>query len=417
MKWSESFFPTLKEKPSIAESQTHILSLRAGLLKMLSSGIYSYLPLGFKVLKKIENIVREEMVNIGAQEVLLPALQPLDLWIKTKRDVELGPTMIRFIDRRNRPLVLGPTHEEVITDLVKDFINSYKQLPLILFQIQTKFRDEPRPRFGLVRSCEFIMKDAYSFDKDEKGLDESYEKFKQAYFKIFKRCGLDPFMLKADPGVMGGKESAEFLIESEDGEDKVLKCQSCQIFKKISEDRICENCSKEMIEVNALEIGHIFKLGVKYSEVLGAYFLDEKGERNPIIMGCYGIGVSRLISAVIAQNKDEDGIIWPKEVSPFDIEIICLDTSNPVLNEVSLSLYKKLKEKNLDVLLDDRPLSAGVKLKDALLIGVPILLIIGRTYLEEKKIEIEIRRTRKKIKVCVDESLDKILKIRKDILK
>ncbi len=415
MKWSEGFFPTLKEKPAVAESETHIISLKAGLLKMLSSGIYSYLPLGFRVLKKIEKIIREEMIKIGAQEVLLPALQPLDLWIKTKRDVELGPTMIRFIDRRGRPLVLGPTHEEVITDLVKDFIHSYKQLPLVLFQIQTKFRDEPRPRFGLVRSCEFIMKDAYSFDKDEQGLDENYKKFETAYFKIFKRCGLEAFMIPADPGVIGGKESAEFLIETQDGEDKVLKCKECGSIKRISEDKKCQNCSKDMFEINALEIGHIFKLGTKYSEILGVCFSNEKGQREPVIMGCYGIGVSRLISAVISQNKDEDGLIWPIEVSPFDIEIVCLDTSNQYQLEAALSLYKKFKEAGFEVLLDDRDLSPGTKLKDALLIGIPIILILGKTFLKENMVEIEIRKTREKVKSSLDEVLEKIEKIKNDL--
>ncbi|MCM8795721.1 MAG: proline--tRNA ligase, partial [Candidatus Omnitrophica bacterium] len=343
MLWSKTFIPTLKVAPQEAESISHQLMLRAGLVRQLMAGVYTYLPLGLMVLENIQKIIRQEMNALGASELLLPALQPQELWIRSGRDKDMGETMMRFIDRKGRKLCLGPTHEEVITDLVKNHISSYRQLPLILYQIQTKFRDEIRPRFGLVRACEFIMKDAYSFDKDEAGLEKNYKAMYNAYQRIFKRCGIKILIKEADPGIMGGNVSHEFMAPAKDGEDVVLL-----------------NSEK----INCIEVGHIFKLGTKYSLSLGANFINESAELKPIIMGCYGIGVSRLISAIIEQNYDLSGIIWPEEVSPFKVIILPLDVTDKKIMQKAKELYAKLEKENIDSLLDDRDERAGVKFKD-----------------------------------------------------
>jgi prolyl-tRNA synthetase len=407
MFWSKTFIPTLKEAPQEAESESHKLMLRAGLVRMLMSGVYSYLPLGLKVLNNIQKIIRQEMDASGANELLLPALQPLELWAKTGRDKTIGDVMIKFVDRRGRNICLGPTHEEVITDLAKNHISSYKQLPLILYQIQTKFRDEIRPRFGLVRACEFIMKDAYSFDRDEESLEKSYQAMHQAYESIFKRCGLKCLTVEADPGVMGGNVSHEFMVPAESGEDIVLVCPDCGLTKAFKEDKTqaCPKCKVDLKKTNTIEVGHIFKLGTKYSSILGANFLDAKGESKPVIMGCYGIGVSRLISAIIEQNHDDNGIIWPGEISPYEIIILPLDVTNADIINKAKDIYSELKKQGRAVLLDDRDERAGVKFKDADLIGIPLQLIIGKESLKKDTVELKNRDSTKKI---VD-SQDKVL--------
>lgn len=410
MLWSESFIYTLKEAPEAAESISHKLMLRAGLIRMLVAGVYSYLPLGFKVLKNIENIVREEMDKTGACEVLLAALQPEELWIKSGRDEQMGETMVRFIDRKGRKLCLGPTHEEVITELVKNQVRSYKQLPVILYQIQTKYRDELRPRFGLMRACEFIMKDAYSFDIDKAGLDKNYKKMFIAYEKIFKRCGLSFISTKADCGVMGGDESAEFMVEALSGEDKVIYCPDCNFAQASTETKKCPNCKKNLKDITVIEIGHIFKLGTKYSKSLEANFTDADGTIKPMIMGCYGIGVSRLIAAIIEQNYDKDGIIWPREISPYDVLIIPLNMAHLQTKEVSGELYKNLSAK-FNVLLDDRDERAGIKFKDADLIGIPLKVVIGEKGLGCGKIEIVQRRDNSIMAVDKDKALSQIKEI------
>ncbi|MBN2120663.1 MAG: proline--tRNA ligase [Candidatus Omnitrophica bacterium] len=396
MLFSEYFVPTLREVKE--ESLSFRLSLKAGLIAALASGIYSYLPLGLRVLKKIEAIIRKHMDNTGALEVLLPALQPLDLWKKTQRDELLAEVMVRFQDRRGRKLCLGPTHEEVITDLVARFVSSYKQLPLILYQIQTKFRDEVRPRAGLIRSCEFVMKDAYSFDIDEKNLQKNYQNMYSAYNSIFSECGLRTIAMEADPGFIGGSISHEFLAEGPSGEDVVFFCDKCNIYFKEKEE--CPQCnSRKFKEKRALELGHIFNLGTKYSEKLDAFFLDKEGRRSPVIMGCYGIGVSRIISAVIEQNCDKEGIIWPKEISPFDLELVCLNSDDKDLFSFSSRIYRILSDKGLEVLFDQRAESIGVKLNDAYLLGMPYLVIVGRKNFLEGKIEIITRSNKERILV------------------
>jgi len=415
MKWSQSFIYTLKEVPEEAESLSHKLMLRTSMVRMLISGVYSYLPFGFRVLNNIEKIIREEMNAIGAQELLLPAIQPLELWQKTKRDEQIGEVMFRFQDRRGRRLCLGPTHEEVITNLVSGFVQSYRDLPVVLYQIQTKFRDELRPRFGLVRGCEFIMKDAYSFDKDENGLDEIYKKMYVAYNNIFKRSGLNCLSLEADSGLMGGDVSHEFMVIAESGEDLILKCQSCQrAFSKEKQPNLshCPICQGSLKQYNALEVGHIFKLKTKYSELLNLKFLDENGHNKPVIMGCYGIGVSRLIPAIIEENNDKDGIIWPKEIAPFDVEIVTVNANDQLISNTALLIHQQLEQQGLEVLFDDRDERAGIKFKDADLLGIPLRITLGERFRKENKIEIQIRRT-KESRVC---NLDEVKIIVLDLL-
>jgi len=340
----------------------------------------------------------------GAHELYMSALQPLDIWEKTGRTKDLEEVLIKFKDRKGRDLCLGPTHEEEITEIVKRYIFSYKQLPLILYQIQTKFRDEPRPRFGLIRSCEFIMKDAYSFDADGSGLDLSYEKMFGAYNKIFNDCGLEFITVEADPGAMGGSLSHEFMVPAQIGEDKLFLCSECnKYFNKAGK---CKICKKRLAEKKMIEVGHVFKLGTKYSTAQGAYFLNHRGTRCPLIMGCYGIGVSRLISAIIEQNHDTKGIIWPKNVSGFQVSLLILERENESLFKQALSLYQILTNAGYDVLFDERFEPAGVKFNDAYLIGSPYIIIIGKRYLRENRFELEVRKTKMKLNFNKDELLN-----------
>jgi len=410
MLWSKDFIPTIKETPQEAESISHQLMLRAGLVRMLIAGVYSYLPLGLKVLNNIQKIIRQEMNSCGASELLLPALQPQELWIKSGRDKDIGDVMVRFVDRRGRNICLGPTHEEVITDLVKNHISSYKQLPLALYQIQTKFRDEIRPRFGLIRACEFIMKDAYSFDTEESGLDKNYKAMYNAYTRIFKRCGLNILTTEADSGVMGGNVSHEFMAPAGDGEDLVLLCPECKSVKPLKEagEQNCPKCNAPLEKINTIEVAHIFKLGTKYSSVLGANFIDCQGQQKPITMGCYGIGVSRLIPTIIEQNHDKDGIVWPKEISPYQVIILPLDTTDRKIMSMARQVYKELGQGGIEALLDDRDERAGVKFKDADLLGISLQVIIGRESLKKNTLELKIRRNQKKIIKTKKVILDKI---------
>ncbi len=365
-------------------------------------------------LKKIEAIIRQEMDSTGAQELLLPALQPLELWHKSGRDDLMGEVMIRFNDRRGRQICLGPTHEEVITELVRESVSSYKQLPLILYQIQTKFRDELRPRFGVVRSCEFIMKDAYSFDRDQAGLDKNYQAMFEAYKRILTRCGLRFLSIQADPGVMGGSESAEFMVPGESGEDVVWYCKNCGFAKGLTEEGLsskqipCPSCKGKMEPLNTIEVGHVFKLGTKYSQALGGRFLDEHGNLQPMVMGCYGIGVSRLVAAVIEQNNDKEGIIWPKEISPYKAVITVLDVTDKENLDAANSLYESLKKERVEVLLDDRDERAGVKFKDADLIGIYLQIIVGKASGAKGGLELRLRSSKEKIFVKKEEALKKI---------
>ncbi|HOV21530.1 MAG TPA: proline--tRNA ligase [bacterium] len=372
MKWSNYFIPTLKEVPKEAESISHKLMLRGGFIDKVSSGVYTYLPLGYRVLRKVENIIRQEMNKSGGIEILMPSLQPSSLWKESGRYGKMGKDMIKFIDRSEREMIFGPTHEEIITDLVRRHIKSWKQLPLLLYQIQTKFRDEIRPRFGIIRAREFLMKDAYSFDIDEVGLDISYEKMKEAYIRIFSRCGLKTNIRTADSGVIGGKFSEEFVAEG---------------------------------DLNELEVGHIFKLGTDYSRSMKANFVDRDGKEKPIVMGCYGIGVSRIIAAAIEGSYDEKGIIWPISIAPFKVIIIPLIAQTDV-KETSEKIYQDFPNKK-NVLFDDRDETAGVKLTDAELIGIPIMIVLGKK-LKEGKVEVRERKEKTYQEVDVENVVEYI---------
>ena len=391
---SKGFIPTLREDPKNAECISHKLMLKAGLISMISSGIYTYLPLGLIILRKIENIIRRRMNEEGAIELLMSALQPMEIWQQTGRDETLKEVMLKVKDRRKRELCLGPTHEEEITEIAKRFILSYKQMPLILYQIQTKFRDEARPRFGLIRSCEFIMKDAYSFDSDEEGLNISYEKMLRAYDNVFRDMSFDFVKTEADPSAMGGNFSHEFMVPAEIGEDVLYLCDKCGKYYRLPGE--CRDCGTKLIEKRMIEIGHIFKLGTKYSSAQSAYFLDNKGKRQPVIMGCYGIGVSRIMPAVIEQSHDSKGIVWPSCISAFDASLLVLERENDFLYKEAFSLYEKLTKAGFDVLFDERSEPAGVKFNDAYLIGNPYIIIIGKKYKGHNKFELEVRKTGEK---------------------
>ncbi len=578
MRWTEALIPTLKEDPQDAEVISHKLMVRAGLIRKLVSGAYSYLPLGVRVLEKVEKVIREEMNAKGAQEVLLPAIHPPELWKKTGRYDLLGQVLIKFKDRHNKECVLGPTHEEIITDLVANNVKSYKELPLILYQIQTKFRDEPRPRFGVMRTSEFLMKDAYSFDCDVDGLEKSYKKMYDAYCAIFAKVGLPYIAVEADPGMMGGSVSHEFMVLSAAGEDRIVVCTKCKYaasthvakckvgsrvkgqgspnhslrsgsgqakekklpiaevetpgvttIEKVSEllkigpeklvktllyksdDKIvallirgdheanetklmnyltcaklelagartieavtsapvgfsgpvclkgarivadigvrdmvnfvtgankkdahlvnvnierdfetkefddfrvitkldpCPACGKPIEVKQAIEIGHTFKLGTKYSEVLGAKYLDKDGKENPMIMGCYGIGVNRIIASLIETSNDKDGIIWPLSIAPYEIIILALNTENKKVKELSETVYKSIAKRGYGILYDDRNESAGVKFKDADLLGIPVKIIIGERNAKKGLVEVKDRKTGK-VDIIKSEELESFLK-------
>jgi prolyl-tRNA synthetase len=417
MYWKKYFIPTMKETPVGTEAVSHQLLLRAGLVNMLTSGVYSYLPLGLRVLKRIEGIIRQEMNAIGALELFLPCLQPMEIWQATGRDQVMRDIMLRFRDKKNRDICLGPTHEEVITNLVKQYVQSYRQLPVTLYQIQTKFRDELRTRFGIVRACEFIMKDAYSFDRDADGLKKNYELMYEAYQKILRRCGLPFVIITADSGAMGGDISHEFLVPAPIGEDALLQCRACSYALGYEEDQSgasCPSCQKGILEKRiAIELGHVFQLGTKYSQALGAVFIDENGKQQPIIMGCYGIGVSRLISAVIEVHNDQAGIVWPREVAPFDVEIIPL-IDEAEIQRLSVDYHDTLERAGMEVLVDDREESAGRKFNDADLIGLPYRIILGKRTKKDQVVEIKQRRSGQTWVVAKDRLANEFLRIREE---
>ena len=407
MKQSMMFIPTLREVPSDAEIRSHQFLLRAGFIKQVAAGVYTYLPLAKRSLHHIETIIREELNAIDGNELLMPALQPKELWDETGRWSVYGSELIRLTDRNSREFALGPTHEEVITDVVRDYLNSYKKLPLTVYQIQTKFRDEARPRFGLMRGREFIMKDAYSFHANQESLDKTYDKFVQAYTNIFNRCGLKFRMVEADSGQIGGSQSAEFMALAEVGEDTIVYSTTGSFAANIEvADLPVGAPSPDGVGVvdhaKGIEVGHVFKLGTKYSESMNAVFLDENQKKQPIIMGCYGIGVSRVMMAVIEQNNDENGMIWPKSIAPFDIHVIPVDVKKAEQLDAATKIYEDLKAVGFEVLLDDRKERAGVKFSDADLIGLPIRVTVGRG-ISDGLVEIKVRQTGEVFEVKVTE--------------
>jgi len=553
MRFSRMLIPTLREVPADAEAVSHILMLRAGYVRQLAAGIYIYLPLSLRVLEKIYKVLREEMNALEAQEISMPVLHPAEIWQETGRWDEIGEEMFRLKDRTGRDMCLGMTHEEIMTWLAAREIRSYRDLPQIWYQIETKLRDEARPKSGVLRTREFIMKDSYSFDADEDGLEKNYQRHAEAYHKIFSRCGLKFYMVQSDPGMMGGATSHEFMAPSSAGEDDVVICSSCgyaanvelakshpqktevtdwefeevhtpekrtiqevsnfmkikpgyfiksilvisdegpvlalvrgdqeahekKLIRIIGKHRpaqktevkeilgieagfigpmnhkiriVADSCLKEGVYVcgankphyhikgirpekdfsaewhdihlakdgdacpkckaaikveRVIEIGNIFKLGTKYSKPLKAFYLDEKGEEKSIIMGSYGIGPARIAAAAIEQNYDKDGIIWPKSIAPFDIEILPLNINDAKTMEIAEKFYSDLTEKGFEVLMDDRDERAGVKFKDADLIGIPTQLVIGEKNLKDGLVEIKDRRTKEALKVKVEEAVEK----------
>ena len=404
MFWSKIFIPTLKDSPQDAEVISHQLMLRAGMIRKVSSGIYTWLPLGLKVLRKIENIVRDEMDQSGAQEVLMPMVHPKELWEETKRWEKMGPELLRFKDRHDRDFCLGPTHEEVITDLVRNNVKSYKELPLNIYQIQTKFRDEIRPRYGVMRGREFLMKDSYSFNIDEASLQETYLLMRNTYKKILERIGLEYKIVKADSGAIGGDASEEFHVLAENGEDTIAISDASEFAINtellLNEGEDISSLEGKpspdgngVIEIKkGIEVGHIFQLGKIYTELMKVNVLNQEGRAVDLFMGCYGIGVSRLVAAAIEQNNDDKGILWPESIAPYEVNIVAIGyTKEPKIAEAANSLSEQLQAMGYEVIVDDRKDGYGTKMKDAELIGIPVNVIIGNKFIESGEVELKHR--------------------------
>ena len=405
MKLSNYPLRTLKDAPSDAELISHQLMLRSGLIKKLASGIFTWMPFGLKVLRKIEQTVRNEMDESGALEVLMPTIQPSELWQETQRWDDYGNLLLQIHDRHDRLFCYGPTHEEVITDILRKSIKSYKQLPANFYQIQTKFRDEIRPRFGVMRAREFLMKDAYSFHLNQESLEEEYEKMSQTYESIFRKLELNFRKVKATSGEIGGSISHEFHVIAESGEDEIAFCDG-ENFAANVETLDGNNAPNggELTYARGIEVGHIFQLGDKYSQSMKLEVLDSNGKNVNPYMGCYGIGISRIVAAAIEQNHDDKGIIWPKAISPFAISIIVLnDKNDSTVMDHAIKIYQELRADGIEVMIDDRDERAGVKFADADLMGIPTNVIVGKRGIEQNKLEITSRRTGETTEVKISE--------------
>ena len=416
MFWSNYFIPTLKDTASEdAQVISNSLMLKSGMIRKNASVIYTWLPLGLRVLNKVENIVREEMNNAGAHEVLMPMVQPKDLWNESKRWDKFGPELLRFKDRHDRDFCLGPTHEEVITDLIKNNVKSYKELPLNIYQIQTKFRDEIRPRYGVMRSREFLMKDAYSFDLDEEGMSKSYQAMKECYQKIFDEIGFDYKIVKADSGAIGGNMSEEFHVLADSGEDTLVfndkdfssnielleDSLKTEIEKKIENNDLSDIDSEhgKLSIKKGIEVGHIFELGNKYSKSMGLSVQHDNSQKI-LEMGCYGIGVSRIVAAAIEQNHDNEGIVFPKNISAFDCSLISInEKKSEIVKNKAKEIYSYLMSNNVDVFYDDRDASPGNKFSDSNLMGNPYQIVISEKNVEKGLIEIINRRDQAKSEI------------------
>ena len=387
MRASKFYISTLKEAPADAELISHQLMIRAGLIRRLGSGLYSWMPMGLRVLKKVESIIRLKMNEADGIELLMPAVQPAELWEETGRWDIFGPQMLKIKDRHDRLFCFGPTHEEVITDIVRKEINSYKQLPINFYQIQTKFRDEIRPRFGVMRAREFLMKDSYSFHSDIDCLKKTYEKMYKTYTEIFEVIGLKFRAVQADNGAIGGDGSHEFHVLADSGEDELVYSEETD-FAANSEVAKDHPDREKLKTCRGIEVGHIFQLGTKYSEAMKAEFIDELGKSKSLLMGCYGIGVSRIVAAAIEQGNDEKGIIFPRSIAPFEVILtpIGYDKSQEV-KETTNSLYQRLLDLSFDVLLDDRGLRPGVMFSEAELLGIPHRITISDKTIAENKFE------------------------------
>ena len=420
---SKSFIPILKNNPSEAKIKSHQLMLRVGMIKQSAAGIYSWLPLGFKIMKKIEKIVREEQNKIGVQEILMPTIQSSEIWKESGRYEDYGEEMLRIKDRQGKEMLYGPTNEELITEIFRTSVKSYKSLPKLLYHIQWKFRDEVRPRFGVMRGREFLMKDNYSFDLNEKEAKKSYDKMFKAYIKTFIRMGLTPISLRAETGPIGGNLSHEFQILAKTGESKLYYDKKLEqlnpenidpnelqsFYAAVDNQHNDNNCPipKEDLKISkGIEVGHIFYFGTKYSEKLNAFIQDQNGKNIPVHMGSYGIGVSRLVGAIIEAYHDDKGIQWPISVAPFKIAIINLMPDDQDCATKAMDYYKYLMDNKIDVILDDRFCSIGKKLSDNELIGIPYQIIIGKRDLKNGFVELKNRQTNKIEKIETDKLID-----------
>lgn len=420
MRLSKYFLPTLKENPIDATVVSHQLMVRAGMIRQTASGIYSWLPLGLKVLRKVEKIIKEEMDKAGALEVLMPTIQPAELWIESGRYEAYGKEMLRIKDRHDRDILYGPTHEEVITDLFRKNISSYKDLPKNLYQIHWKFRDEVRPRFGLMRGREFLMKDSYSFDLNEEDARKTYNLMYETYFKIFRKMGLKPIALRADTGAIGGDLSHEFHILADVGESAIFYdkkfdelsgeqeidiAQTQQIYAMADDLHIPEKCpipADQLVSRRGIEVGQVFNFGLKYSKAMEASVMGAGGEKIYPNMGSYGIGVSRVVAAAIEANHDENGIIWPAQIAPFDVILINIRVGDEACDKACEELYSRLQSKGVEVLYDDTKNSLGQKFSVADLIGVPTQIIVGPKSLTLGKVEIKNRKTGEKSEILLE---------------
>jgi len=439
MRSSQFFLPTLKENPAEAQIVSHRLMLRAGMIRQASAGIYSWLPLGFKVLKKVERIVREEQDRAGCQEVLMPTIQSADLWHESGRYNAYGKEMLRFKDRHEREMLYGPTNEEQITQIFRDSIKSYRYLPKMLYHIQWKFRDEVRPRFGVMRGREFLMKDAYSFDMDYEGARRSYNKFFVAYLRTFARMGMRAIPMEADTGPIGGNLSHEFIVLADTGESQVYCNREFLEFDVLSKNinygdaaevekvvnhftslyaRTDEKHDASMFESQVpearryigrgIEVGHIFYFGTTYSEPLKAQVQDKDGNPVSVHMGSYGIGVSRMPAAIIEASHDDNGIIWPEEVAPFKVGLINLKIDDAATTRLCEDIYAKLQNAGVEVLYDDRDERAGAKFAEMDLIGLPWQMVVGPRGAAKGQVEVKNRKTGEKVELGVDAALQRI---------
>jgi prolyl-tRNA synthetase len=428
MKLSQYFLPTLKENPIDATVVSHQLMIRAGMIRQTASGIYTWLPLGLKVLRKVENIIREEMNKAGALEVLMPTIQPAELWQESGRYDAYGKEMLRIKDRHDRDILYGPTHEEVITDIFRKNVTSYKDLPKNLYQIHWKFRDEIRPRFGLMRGREFLMKDSYSFDIDEVSAKKTYNLMYETYFKIFRKMGLKPMAVRADTGAIGGDLSHEFHILADTGESAIYYDKKFDepnldiavaknLYAMADEMHVIENCPIPQDQLNSkrgIEVGHIFNFGLKYSKAMNASVMgsgsstSEGGNKIYPNMGSYGIGVSRVVAAAIEANHDSKGIIWPAEISPFQAVLINIKTGDELCDKLCEEIYNKLQAQNIEVIYDDTKASLGQKFATADLIGIPTQIIVGPKSAAAGKVEIKNRKSGEKKEVDLADILQEL---------
>jgi len=398
MRFSKLLIPTAKESPHDATLVSHKLLLRAGFIQQSGgSGLYNFLPLGKITLDRVKSVVKEELDRAGCQELHLPIVTPITLWEETGRADKFGKELLKFKDRHSNDFVLSPTNEEAMVNLVRQTVKSYKQLPINVYQINWKFRDEVRPRFGLMRGREFLMKDAYSFHATYKDMVREFNLMERTYKKIFTRLGLEFRVAEADSGAIGGSGSKEFMILADSGEDTIMVCSKCDFGANIEvlsqDEKVCPKCGGELTQTKGIEVGHIFQLGTAYSKSMRAEFLDEKQRLKPFIMGTYGIGVSRLLAGIIEQHHDNKGCIWTRESAPFVVDIIVVKTKNSQQMQVAEKIYQKLMERGIPVILDDRKdkkTGFGVKIKDFELIGFPYAIIIGND-IKDNKIELIIR--------------------------